>query len=109
MAGQPKNQDISFSVHNKWQSVVFSFFVNQPNTASTIPYLQYCIISWASVGKTKLEPIHKLQKKALRICTNSHYQAHSCLLFIHLRTFNTYDLYKIQSAILKVLGKSVGG
>ena len=65
-----------------------------------LPYIQYCITSWASVGKTKLEPIHKLQKKALRICTNSHYQAHSRPLFFRLRTFNIYDLYKIKSAIL---------
>ena len=53
------------------------------------------------MGKTKLEPIHKLQKKALRICTlHSHYQAHSPLSFFRLRTFNIYDLYKIKSAIL---------
>ena len=65
-----------------------------------LPYLQYCNITWASVGKTKLEPLHKLQKKALRICTNSHYQAHSRPLFFRLRTLNIYDIHKIQSAIL---------
>ena len=49
---------------------------------------------WA---KTKLEPIHKLQKKALRICTNSHYQSHSRPFFFRLRIFMIY--IKFQSAI----------
>ena len=65
-----------------------------------LPYLHYCNITWAGVGTTKLEPLHKLQKKALRICTNSHYQAHSRPLFFRLRTLNIYDIHKIQSAIM---------
>ena len=67
-----------------------------------LTYVQYCIISsfsWASVGKTKLEPIHKLQKKALRICTNSHYQAHSRPLFFAYEpsTFMIYIKFKVLS------------
>ena len=65
-----------------------------------LPYLQYCNITWANVGTTKLGIFHKFQKKALRICTNSHYQAHSLPLFHRLRTLNVYDIHKIQSAIL---------
>ena len=66
----------------------------------SLPYLHYCNITWADVGTTKLEPLHKLQKKALRICTNFHYQAYSRPLFFRLRTLNIYDIHTIQSAIM---------
>ena len=42
-----------------------------------VPFIYYCNITWASVGKSLLEPVFKLQKKALRICTNSHFLAAS--------------------------------
>ena len=65
-----------------------------------LPYLQYCNITWASVGKTKLDNLYKLQKKALRICTNSNYKAHSLPLFFRLNTLNIYDIHKIRIATL---------
>lgn len=65
-----------------------------------LPYLQYCNIIWASTGITKIEPFHKLQKKALRICTNSPYLAHSRPLFHRLKTLNIYDINTLQIASL---------
>ena len=65
-----------------------------------LPYLQYCNIIWASVGTTKLEIFHKLQKKVLRICTNSPYRAHSRPIFSRLNTLNIYDIHKFQIAAL---------
>ena len=65
-----------------------------------LPYLQYCNIIWASTGKTKMKHFHKLQKKALRICTNSHYLAHSRPLFFRLNTLNIYDINTLQTASL---------
>jgi len=65
-----------------------------------IPYIQYCAITWASVGITKLECIHKLQKKALRICTNSPYLAPSRPIFSRLKTLTIYDIHEFQIATL---------
>ena len=65
-----------------------------------LPYLQYCTITWASVGVTKLDSIHKLQKKALRICSNSAYLAPSQPLFFRLKTLTIYDIYRFKIANL---------
>ena len=63
-----------------------------------LPYIQYCNITWANTGVTKLEPIHKLQKKALRICTNSPFMAPSRPIFLRLKTLTIYDIHKLQIA-----------
>ena len=65
-----------------------------------LPFIQYCNITWASVVKTKLDTIHKLQKRALRICTNSPYLAHSRPLFFKLKTMTVYDIHQSKIAIL---------
>ena len=63
-----------------------------------LPYLQYCTITWASVGITKLDPIHKLQKKALNICSNSYYLAPSKPIFFCLKTLTIYEIYRFKIA-----------
>lgn len=65
-----------------------------------LPYIQYCNITWASVGISKIEPIHILQKKALRICTNSAYLAPSSPIFFRLKTLTVYDIHQLKIAIL---------
>ena len=41
-----------------------------------LPYFNYCILSWGSV-LWKNHQLHLLQKKAIRIITNSNYIAHT--------------------------------
>ena len=65
-----------------------------------LPYLQYCTITWANVGVTKLDPIHKLQKKALRICSNSPFLAPSQPIFFRLKTLTIYELFRFKIANL---------
>ena len=65
-----------------------------------LPYLQYCNIISANAGVSKLDQLHKLQKKLLRICTNSSFRAHSRPLFFRLKTLNIYDIHNLQKAIL---------
>ena len=44
-------------------------------------YIDYGILLWGSAAQTALKPIDVLQKKALRIITNSAYNAHTDPLF----------------------------
>ena len=44
-----------------------------------LPYINYGILIWGKACKTYLEKIHKLQKWAVRIISNSHYRSHSAL------------------------------
>jgi hypothetical protein len=45
------------------------------------PYISYCNIVWSSTYATSLNLIWLLQKRAVRVMTNSEYQAHSAPLF----------------------------
>ena len=57
------------------------------------------IIVWANSNPSKLKPLFLLQKRCLRICTNSHYLAHSKPLFKQLNTLDIYNLNTYQIAI----------
>ena len=50
-------------------------------------------------AKTKIDPIHLLQKKAIRICTGSQYLAHTNPLFNELKTLNVFHINSLQSLL----------
>ena len=77
------------------QSILISLY----NTL-ILPYITYCIVVWGNASKSRMDVIFRLQKKAIRICTNSNYRAHSAPLFKRSRTLNVYDLFKFYTAIL---------
>jgi len=64
-----------------------------------LPYMTYCNLIWASGGKTKINSIYLLQKKALRLCTGSHYLEHTYPLFSELKTLYIFDIDTLQSLI----------
>ena len=41
-----------------------------------LPYFNYCILTWGTTIN-KGNPLHRLQKKALRLISNSNYIAHT--------------------------------
>jgi hypothetical protein len=45
------------------------------------PYISYCNTVWSSTYATSLNRIWLLQKRAVRVMTNSEYRAHSAPLF----------------------------
>lgn len=58
------------------------------------PFISYCNIAWASTHQTKLQPIFKLQKRAIRIIALSAPRSHSLPLF---RKFGILNIYPINS------------
>ena len=54
-----------------------------------LPYINYSIIAWGSSNKSNLDRIMKLQKKAVRIMSNSHYLSHSAPL---LKKYNLLNV-----------------
>ena len=58
------------------------------------PFISYCNIAWASTHQTKLQPIFKLQKRAMRIIALSAPRSHSLPLF---RKFGILNIYQINS------------
>ena len=57
-----------------------------------LPYISYCKIVWGNCHKTKLNHIFLLQKKAVRICTNSTYLSHTNPLLCRLKVFKLHDI-----------------
>lgn len=64
-----------------------------------LPYITYCNIVWATSSKTKINSIYLLQKKAVRICTDSQYLAHSRPLFHQLKTLTLFDINSLHSLL----------
>ena len=64
-----------------------------------LPHLNYCNIVWAHATNHKLHSLIVLQKRAIRICTNSHPRAHSAPLFASLNTLTLTDINKLHTGI----------
>ena len=77
------------------QSVLFTLY-----NSLILPHISYCIVIWGNSSRTKIDTILRLQKKAIRICTSSDYNAHSAPLFRKLKTLNVYDLAQYHTAEL---------
>ena len=59
-----------------------------------LPYLNYCNINWGSCNKYLLDRIYKLQKRAIRILTQSSFLAHTRPLFLKCKILPIFELYK---------------
>ena len=64
-----------------------------------LSHLEYYTLLWENAYCTKLVKLRLIQKKAIRIITNSHYIAHTDPLFSKLKLLKLDDLYKHQLGI----------
>ena len=76
-------------------SVLFTLY-----NSLVLPYLSYCIVVWGNSCQTRMDVLFKLQKRAIRICTNSNYRAHSAPVFRKLKTLNVHHLFLYHTAII---------
>ena len=63
------------------------------------PYLTYCIHAWGSASPTQLQSILLLQKKLVRLLSNSEFLAHTKPLFQSLEMLDIYRLHEFYSLI----------
>ena len=73
--------------------VLFSLY-----NSLVLPHINYCNLVWADFNNCNLNSIHVKQKKIIRLCSNSHYLAHSAPLFATLNTLTVYDIHRLQKA-----------
>ena len=64
-----------------------------------LPYINYCNIVWGNCSTTRLNHILLLQKKAVRICTNSFYLMHTNPLFHQLKILKVDDINVLQTSL----------
>ena len=60
------------------------------------PYLTYCNLIWTATYPSHLATLQILQKKALRIITNSSYNTHTKPLFYNLNLLNIKQIKHVQ-------------
>ena len=60
-----------------------------------LPHLFYCNLVWADSNNKNLAAIHIKQKRIIRLCSNSHWLAHSPPLFKNFNTLTIYDIHKL--------------
>ena len=63
-------------------------------------YLNYCNIIWGGAYNSVLQPLYILQKKAIRLISNSHYLEHTAPLFKSLELLNIYQIFKFNCLLL---------
>ena len=61
-----------------------------------LSHLQYCTLLWANSYHSHLHKLRLLQKKAIRIISNTDYLAHSSKLFFNLKLLKLDDIMKFQ-------------
>ncbi|MEE4247207.1 MAG: reverse transcriptase family protein [Kangiellaceae bacterium] len=64
------------------------------------PYLSYCIEIWGATYPSQLATLITIQKKALRICTNSNYRAHTDPLFSQHSILKLNQIYQLQTLMI---------
>ena len=67
--------------------------------ALILPHITYCNIVWGNCCSTRINSILLLQKRALRVITNSSYLSNSGPLFDQLKTLKVNDIHTFQTAI----------
>ena len=56
-------------------------------------HVNYCNLIWGSACKTTLEPLFRLQKKAIRLVNNSHFLEHTAPIFSSLKILTLYQVF----------------
>ena len=105
---------LTWSVHNnyvvnivsKYTGILYRLKHCLPNdalfslyTTLVLPYLNYCNIVWADGNNCNLNAILLKQKKIIRLCTGSHWLAHSLPLFKQVNALTIYDIHRMHKAI----------
>ena len=62
-------------------------------------YINYCNLIWGGAYKNNIDPLIKLQKKALRIVNNSTYFEHTEPIFRSLKLLNIFKVYKFNCVL----------
>ena len=64
-----------------------------------LSHMLYCNIVWGSCSITRINSLLLLQKRAIRIITNSNYLSHTDPIFHRLKTLKIQDIHTLQTGI----------
>ena len=61
-------------------------------------HIEYCLPVWGNALKSHMKPLEIIQRKAIRVVTNSKYNSHTDPLFQQVNALTVKDLYIIRCA-----------
>ena len=64
--------------------------------ALVLPHFSYALVSWENVKSKEISRFKLLQKKAVRLITNSKYNSHTNPIFRKLNLLKLDDIYTLQ-------------
>ena len=64
-----------------------------------MPYLNYCCEIWGNTYKSRIQPLHIIQKRAILIFQKPDYRSHSRPLFYQLKTLNIHDMVNFKNMV----------
>ena len=64
-----------------------------------LPYFNYGLLLWGNSTKDHINKVFRLQKRAMRIISNSGYLTHTKPIFKRFNTLNIFDMYNKETAI----------
>jgi len=89
----------SIGVLNKVKSFLPKRSLHQLYCSLVLPYINYGILLWGNASKECLNKVFRLQKRALRIISNSHFLCSTKPLFEKYNVLNVFDMYEKEMAI----------
>ena len=63
------------------------------------PYFNYCLLIWGNAADIHLDKIIRLQKRAIRIVSRTHFLDHTTHHFAQLKILKLQDLYRQKCAL----------
>ena len=94
--------NMSWNLHNnhislkKLKAIVILYRLKTLQTLYNtliLPYFNYCILAWGA-AISEGNPLHLLQKKALRLISNSSYTGHTEPISKNLRLLKLTDMFR---------------
>ena len=83
----------NIGVLNKVKCYLPSDTMKQLYCTLVLPYLNYGLLLWGNVIKTYMHKLFKIQKRAMRIISNSSFLAHTKPLFAKFGILNIFEMY----------------
>ena len=88
----------NFAICRKLSFILPRVVVKTLHNSLIKPYIEYCNIAWAVHRTVQIDVLYGIQKRCIRMLTNSHRKAHAAPLFKQVNLLNVYDINKLQIA-----------
>ena len=95
------------SIMRRVKHLVINYALYSLYSTLVMPYLNYCCEIWGNSYKSRIQPLHITQKRAIRICQKADYRSHSRQLFYQMKTLNVHDIvnFKCMVFMYKIYNK----